>query len=223
MIAEPEDKFWTTQQPPSTTAVNPPRRFRKDVPLVGRKGAPITQYPVRTFLEKLKLWHKTTNVEDEMVGPLIAGRLHGRASKVAVSLRAPRPDGRYGVGVGCAWAWYWARCQVRRSHSYFGQRGQDLACNQCTRALLLPATHFIQSWAGQRASSNRVTLAAYAVDTEARSDEASGRAGVNLNDIGRVYVWFKPSGLPAKTVGDITLQVNATTAGFKMRERWHCA
>jgi len=32
-------------------------------------------------------------VEDEMIGPLIAGRLYGRASKLAMALKVPRPDG----------------------------------------------------------------------------------------------------------------------------------
>ena len=28
-----------------------------------------------------------------MIGPLIAGRLYGRASKLAMALKVPRPDG----------------------------------------------------------------------------------------------------------------------------------
>ena len=50
------------------------------------------------FFEKLKLWYRTCTVEDECVGPLIAGRLHGRAAKVAMGLRVPRPDGQVDVG-----------------------------------------------------------------------------------------------------------------------------
>ena len=44
-----------------------------------------SQYPLRLYLEKLLLWYMTTTVEDEVVGPLIAGRLHGRSPKKFVS------------------------------------------------------------------------------------------------------------------------------------------
>ena len=42
-------------------------------------------YPWRSYFDKLKLWYRICNVEDELVGPLIAGRLYGRASKVATT------------------------------------------------------------------------------------------------------------------------------------------
>ena len=34
------------------------------------------QYPLREYLEKLRLWYRIAGVEDEMIGPLIAGRLY---------------------------------------------------------------------------------------------------------------------------------------------------
>ena len=39
----------------------------------------------------MRLWYRIAGVEDEMIGPLI--RLYGRASKLAMALKVPRPDG----------------------------------------------------------------------------------------------------------------------------------
>lgn len=55
-------------------------------------------YPLKEYLEKLRLWCRIAGVEDEMIGPLIAGRLYGRASKLAMALKVPRPDGTMDIG-----------------------------------------------------------------------------------------------------------------------------
>ena len=81
-----------TMNPPTSTGTLPLQEFRRDTPPGVAPGDP--SYPLRLYLEKLQLWYKTTTAEDEVVGPLIAGRLHGRAAKVAMSLRIPRPDGQ---------------------------------------------------------------------------------------------------------------------------------
>ncbi|CAJ1334047.1 unnamed protein product, partial [Effrenium voratum] len=69
---------------------------RKDVPPGWSPGNP--DYPLRLFFEKLKLWYRIYDGPDESVGPLVAGRLGGRAQKIALSLRLPRPDGQTDVG-----------------------------------------------------------------------------------------------------------------------------
>eukprot|EP00435_Cladocopium_sp_Y103_P046840 s4382_g13.t1 len=49
-------------------------------------------YPSRLYFDKLRLWYRACNLDDEVIGPLVAGHLYGRAVKVALSLRVPRPD-----------------------------------------------------------------------------------------------------------------------------------
>ena len=65
----------------------------------GRTWGPgIESYPLKLFFNKLKLWYRCTEVPDEIVGPLVAGRLVGRAQSIALELRLIRPDGTYDIG-----------------------------------------------------------------------------------------------------------------------------
>ena len=93
-------------QPPTNAGALPLQEYRRDVPPGWNPGDP--GHPLRTYFEKLRLWYRVCSVEDELVGPLIAGRLYGRAAKIAMSLRVPRPD-------------YTTleiqRCQLRRSET----------------------------------------------------------------------------------------------------------
>ena len=59
-----------------------------------------------------------------------------------------------------------------------------------------------------------LSLAEYAVEFETRYDEAQDRAGLQLNNVAKFYLWFKHSGLPAKTIDDIKLQVNGDYSRF---------
>ena len=77
--------------PPSSGSI-PLQEYRRDIPPGWIAGA------LRTYFDKLKLWYGVANVEDEAIGPLVAGRLYGRASTIAMSLRVPRPDGSFDVG-----------------------------------------------------------------------------------------------------------------------------
>ena len=40
-------------------------------------------------------------------------------------------------------------------------------------------------------SRNKMTLAEYSVEFESRLDEASDRAGLQLNEVGRFFLFFK--------------------------------
>eukprot|EP00435_Cladocopium_sp_Y103_P057978 s380_g20.t1 len=80
---------------PSSGAI-PLTEYRRDVPPGWQPGD--SGYSLRSYLEKLRLWYRISSLDDELVGPVIAGRLYGRAHRVAVSLRVPRPDGAFDVG-----------------------------------------------------------------------------------------------------------------------------
>ena len=195
--------------PPPTSGSIPLQEYRRDVP------------PGWTPGDKLKLWYRICNVEDELVGPLIAGRLYGRASKVATTLRVPRPDGSYDVGdaalvrlsvdevldpVSGAVLQHHIPSGVQHLvaalRQAFGQQDQDLATASLERFFSLSR------------QGNKLSLAEYSVEFDTRYDEAHDRAGLNLNDVGKFFLWFKHSGLPSKMIDDIKLQVNGDYTRF---------
>ena len=52
----------------------------------------MSDYPLRLFLEKLKLWYRQFQGDDAEVGVLVAGRLKGGALTTALKLRVPKPN-----------------------------------------------------------------------------------------------------------------------------------
>ena len=198
----------TMNGPPSGSI--PLQEFRRDIPPGWVPGD--AAYPLRLYFDKLRLWYRVCNLDDEVIGPLIAGRLYGRAAKVALSLRVPRPDGSVDTGDAAL-----ARLTVEevrdlnsgaiiQNHipsgvqfltsalkAAFGQQDQDLATQALERFFAI--------------NRSKMTLAEYSVEFETRLDEASDRAGLQLNEVGKFFLFFKHSGLSAKTVDDIKLQV----------------
>ena len=81
---------------PSSSGGIPLHEFRREVPPGWAPGLP--EYPLRTYFERLKLWYRVFDGQDEMVGPLVAGRLQGKAQRLGMQLRLPRPDGSFDVG-----------------------------------------------------------------------------------------------------------------------------
>ena len=72
--------------------------WRKDVPPGWSPGIE-SSYPLSCSSRSLlKLWHRCCEVPDEVVGPLLAGRLQGRAQRIALELTLVRPDGTYDIG-----------------------------------------------------------------------------------------------------------------------------
>ena len=195
--------------PPSSGSI-PLQEYRRDIPPGWIPGD--ASYPLRTYFDKLKLWYRIANVEDEAIGPLVAGRLYGRASTIAMSLRVPRPDGTFDVGDAAL-----VRLAVEevrdpatnviiQNHipsgvqflanalrTAFGQQDQDLA------------TQALDKFFGL--ARGKLSLSEYSVEFDSRYDDAHDRAGLQLNDVGKFFLWFKNSGLPSKTVDDIKLQV----------------
>ena len=82
--------------PTSSTGALPLNEYRRDVAPGWIPGDP--NYSLRSYLEKLRLWYRVYSGEDEVVGPLIAGRLHGAAHRIACQLKVPRPPPPNGPG-----------------------------------------------------------------------------------------------------------------------------
>ena len=43
-------------------------------------------YPLRLYLDKLKIWYRIQEYEEAEIGPIIAGRLKGGALRLALTL-----------------------------------------------------------------------------------------------------------------------------------------
>eukprot|EP00435_Cladocopium_sp_Y103_P076100 s59_g76.t1 len=188
----------------------PLQEYRREIPPGWQPNDP--QYPLRSYFDRLRLWYRIANLPDEAIGPTIAGRLYGRAHRVAMSLRAPRPDGGHDTGDAAL-----VRLEVDEVRDpntgviiqhhvpsgvqhltaalrmAFGQQDQDLATQSLDKFFGL--------------ARGRLSLQEYSVEFDARFDEASDRAGLQMNEVARFFLFFKNSGLSTKQVDDIKLQV----------------
>eukprot|EP00435_Cladocopium_sp_Y103_P026047 s1176_g6.t1 len=70
--------------------------YRRDVPPGWRPGQ--LDYPLKLYLERVRMWYDIYESPDEYVGPLLAGRLRGRAQQIALTLRLPDPHGGTDIG-----------------------------------------------------------------------------------------------------------------------------
>ena len=205
-------------EPPTDAGALPLQEYRREIPPGWVPGDP--GYPLRLYFDRLRLWYRVTNLDDEIIGPLLAGRLYGKAGKIALALKVPRPDGTYDTGDAALGRL--AVNEVRDPNTgallqehipsgvqyltdalknAFGQMDQDLA----TQAL----EKFFNCTRG------KMSLAEYSVEFETRLDEASDRAGLSLNNVGRFYLFFRGSGLSTKTIDDIKLQVGGDYNRFQ--------
>ena len=197
-------------QPPTTGGSIPLQEYRREIPPGWQPGD--ANYPLRAYFDRLRLWYRIASLDDELIGPTIAGRLYGRAHRVAMSLRVPRPDGSFDTGDAAL-----VRLEVDevrdpatgmllQSHipsgvqfltsalrSAFGQQDQDLATQSLERFFNL--------------TRGKLSLQEFSVEFDVRFDEASDRAGLQMNEVARFFLFFKGSGLSSKQVDDIKLQV----------------
>eukprot|EP00435_Cladocopium_sp_Y103_P052779 s971_g16.t1 len=195
---------------PTGSGSSPLQEYRREIPPGWQPNDP--QYPLRSYFDRLRLWYRIANLPDEAIGPTIAGRLYGRAHRVAMSLRVPRPDGGHDTGDAAL-----VRLEVDEVRDpktgviiqhhvpsgvqhltaalrmAFGQQDQDLATQSPDKFFGL--------------ARGRLSLQEYSVEFDARFDEASDRAGLQMNEVARFFLFFKNSGLSTKQVDDIKLQV----------------
>ena len=81
---------------PTGSGALPLQEYRRDIPPGWSPGDP--SYSLKSYMDKLRIWYRIYNGDDESVGPMVAGRLYGQASRIAMSLRVPRPHGGYDTG-----------------------------------------------------------------------------------------------------------------------------
>eukprot|EP00435_Cladocopium_sp_Y103_P000209 s1993_g1.t1 len=207
----------TMHQPPTASGSIPLQEYRRDIPPGWAPGNP--SYSLREYFEKLRLWYRICGLEDEHIGPMVAGRLYGRAAKVAMALRVRRPDGAYDVGDAAlvrlavdevvdpttgqviqAHIPSGVQHLVQALRNVFGQQDHDMATQALERFFSL--------------TRGKMSLAEYAVEFDTRLDEAHDRAGLGMNEVAKFYLFFKGSGLSNKAINDIKLQVQGDHSRF---------
>ena len=205
--------------PGSTGGGIPLHEFRRDVPPGWSPGLP--DYPLRLYFERLKLWYRIFEGDDTLVGPLVAGRLQGKAQRLGMQLRLPRPDGGVDVGSDAL-----VRLSVEEVHDpsnpavilqHSIPSGVQALCNSLREAFGVSDQEMVSRAIEDlfEFRRGRLSFQEYSIEWDIRMEEAVTRAGLELNDVGKFYLFFKGSGLPVKLVEDIKLQIQGDLRRFQ--------
>ena len=176
-------------------------------------------YPLKLYLERVKMWYRIYEGPDESVGPLLAGRLRGRAQQIALTLRLPDPHG--GVDIGDSALVRLSVDEVRDPVN--GQVIQQAIPSgvQALLAALRAAFGEADQLRATRAMEvffefkrGRMALPEWSVQWQLNLDEAITHSGLDLNNVARTYLYLKSSQLSQKTIDDLLLQVHGDMARF---------
>ena len=189
----------------------PLHEYRRDVPPGWGPGIP--DYSLKTYFDKLKMWYRVYDGADETVGPLVAGRLQGKAQTLAMTLRLPRPDGQVDTGSDALVRLSVDEVRDPANPAIILQAhipsGVQALCNK-----LRETFGFSEQEMASRALDHlfdfrrgKMSLQEYSVEFDQRMQEASEKAGLEMNDVAHFYLFFKNSGLPSKFVEDVKMQV----------------
>ena len=67
----------------------------------------------------------------------------------------------------------------------------------------------------RRGAGNRLSFQEYSVEWDFRLEEAQTKAGLELNDVAKFYLFFRGSSLPQKFIEDIKLQLQGELRRFQ--------
>ncbi|CAE7765903.1 RE2 [Symbiodinium sp. KB8] len=172
--------------------------WRKDVPPGWKPG--VDNYPLKTYFAKLKLWYRCCEVPDEVIGPLIAGRLQGRAQRIALELKLVRPDGSYDYGDAAL---------VRLSVDEVLDPNDGVTVLQAH----IPS--------GVQALCNALRdLQEFAAEWDLRYEDARSKAGLEMNTVAKSYLWLKASTVQvvaaARAAPSIQAAMSAAASGTEL-------
>ena len=171
----------------------PLEEYRKDIPPGWEPG--LATYPLKLYLERLKVWYRLFEGTDEQVGPLVAGRLRGRAQTIALNLRLPDPLGNIDVGDAAL-----VRLSVDEVRDPGSGQILQAAIPSGVQALLnalrqafgdaeqLQATKALEQFFELR--RGRTTLQEWSVDWQLNYEEAVTHAGLEINNVAKTYLYF---------------------------------
>ena len=166
------------------------------------------------------MWYRLYDGPDEAVGPLIAGRLRGRAQQIAMNLRLPDPHGHVDVGDAAL---------VRLSVDEVTDPVTGAIIQQAMPSGVQALLHALRSAFGEAEQlqatkalevffefrRGRLPIPEWSVQWELNLEEAVLHAGLEVNQVAKTYLYFKSSGLPQKTVDDLLLQVHGDMRRFE--------
>ena len=197
----------------------PLHEFRREVPPGWSPNLP--DYPLRLYFERLKLWYRIYDGADELVGPLVAGRLQGKAQRLSMQLRLPRPDGSVDVGSDALVRLSVEEVRDPVDPNVVLQRaipsGVQALCNAPRDTFGMSDQEMVSRAIEDLFEFRRgkLTLAEYSIEFDARLEEAVTRAVLELNDVGRFYLFFRGSGLSQKFIDDVKLQIQGDLRRFQ--------
>ncbi|CAE7229802.1 RE1, partial [Symbiodinium sp. CCMP2456] len=191
----------------------------KDVPPGWQPG--LESYPLKLYFSKLKLWYRCTEVPDEVVGPLIAGRLVGRAQRIALELRLIRPDGTYDTGDAAL-----VRLSVDQVLDptdgvtvlqHHIPSGVQALCNALKQAFgetdETATTKSLEMFFEFRRPASQ-DLQEFAAEWELRFEDAKTKAGLDMNDVAKSYMWLRQANIPQRHQDDLRLQIHGDLSRF---------
>ena len=202
----------------SSTSGIPLDEYRKDVPPGWQPGDP--KYPLKSFLERVKMWYRLYDGPDEAVGPLLAGRLRGRAQQIAMNLRLPDPTGHVDIGDSAL-----VRLSVDEVVDPLTGAVIQAAIPSGVQALLhalrsafgeaeqLQATKALEVFFEFR--RGRLPIPEWSVQWELNLEEAVTHAGLEVNQVAKTYLYLKSSQLGQKSIDDLLLQVQGDMRRFE--------
>ena len=197
----------------------PLQEFRRDCPPGWAPGLP--DYPLRLFFDKLKLWYQIFDGADELVGPLVAGRLQGKAQRLALQLRLPRPDGGVDVGSDALVRLSVEEVRDPTNPTIILQNpipsGIQSLCNSLRDAFGFSDQELVSKSIEDfmEFRRGRMAFSEFSIEFDMRLEEATTRAGFEINDVAKFYLFFKAAQLPAKLVDDIKLQIQGDLRRFQ--------
>ena len=146
----------------------------------------MSDYPLRLYFERLKLWYRVFDGDDTLVGPLVAGRLQGKAQRLGMNLRLIRPDGSYDVGSDALVRLSVEEVRDPQNPNVTLQHaipsGVQALCNSLKEAFGLSDQEIVnraieEFFEFRRGAGNKLSFQEYGVEWDFRLEEARLRQG----------------------------------------------
>ena len=176
-------------------------------------------YPLRLYLEKLRLWLRIADMDQGAIGPTVVGRLKGAAYRVAMKVRSQRQDGTTLTGDAAVAApaepeitdpvsgvvtheasFSGLQLVLNALQAAYGEEEQDVQG--------LALDRFYNLWRGNG------SLADYCTAFKLRYETAEEKAGLSINAVGLTHVLLSHVGLHPKSIDDIYLKVDGDRSLF---------
>ena len=152
-------------------------------------------YPLRLYLEKLRLWLRIADMDQGAIGPTVVGRLKGAAYRVAMKIRSTRQDGSQLTGDAAVSAPAEAEVTDPQTNTVVHEAslsGLQLVLNalqaaygeeeQDVQGLALDRFHNL--WRGNG------NLADYCTAFKIRYETAEEKAGLSINSVGLTHLFL---------------------------------